>query len=293
MSRCNLCPRECNIDREKQAGFCGITGNADTVRAAKAMLHFGEEPPISGTRGSGAIFFSGCNMRCCFCQNYDISHLCQGREISVGRLSEIFLELREQGAHNINLVTATHFVPQIARAIEAVKDRLEIPVVFNCGGYEKAETLRQLKGLVDIYLPDVKYFSEETAMKYSAAPHYFETALEAVEEMISQTGKYSIKEGIMEKGVIIRHLILPGNYKDSMALFEALSPFRDKVLVSLMRQYFPVGDAVKYPELNRRLTTFEYKKVLSRIEDIGFEGFTQDKSAATSEMTPDFDLSGI
>lgn len=292
MSRCNLCPRGCNIDREKQAGFCGIVG-ADTVRAARAMLHFGEEPPISGTRGSGAVFFSGCNMRCCFCQNYGISHLCEGKDISVKRLSEIFSELQQQGAHNINLVTATHFIPQIARAMELAKPSLTIPVVYNCGGYEKVESLRLLKGLVDIYLPDVKYFSEEAAMKYSAAPRYFETAFEAVEEMVSQTGKYSITEGIMEKGVIIRHLILPGNYKDSMALFEALSPFKDDVLVSLMRQYFPSGDAEKYPELNRRLTTFEYKKVLSKIQDIGFEGFTQDKSAATSEMTPDFDLSGI
>lgn len=292
MSRCNLCPRSCNIDREKQAGFCGIVG-VDTVRAARAMLHFGEEPPISGTRGSGAVFFSGCNMRCCFCQNYGISHLCQGKDISVNRLSEIFLELQQQGAHNINLVTATHFIPQIARAIELAKPSLTIPVVYNCGGYEKVESLKLLKGLVDIYLPDVKYFSEEAAMKYSAAPRYFETAFDAVKEMVSQTGKYVIKEGIMEKGVIIRHLILPGNYKDSMALFEALSPFKDDVLVSLMRQYFPSGEAEKYPELDRRLTTFEYKKVLSKIEDIGFEGFTQDKSAATSEMTPDFDLSGI
>lgn len=288
--KCNLCPRECNVDRTKKTGFCGVS---DKVKIAKAMLHFGEEPPISGKSGSGAVFFSGCNMRCAFCQNFEISHNCFGKEISVERLSEIFLELQEKGANNINLVTATHFVPQTVKALEKIKPQLKIPIVFNCGGYEKTETLKMLDGLVDIYLPDVKYFDDSRAMKYSCAKGYFQRALSAVEEMIRQTGKYEIKNGLMKKGVIIRHLILPGGYKDSILIFRNLVRFKDSVLISLMRQYFPCGNAEDFPEINRKLTTFEYKKVLSECEHLGFDGFIQEKGAASNEMTPDFDLKGV
>lgn len=290
---CRLCPRGCSIDRTKETGYCGIQNSPDTVRAAKAMLHFGEEPPISGSRGSGAVFFSGCNMKCVFCQNYSISRDSFGKDISVSRLSEIFLELQAMGAHNINLVTATHFVPQVIKALETVKSRLNLPVVYNCGGYESTETLKRLEGLVDIYLPDIKYFDDTYAVRYSGAAGYFNSAKAALEEMLRQTGKYEIKDGIMKHGVIVRHLILPGLYKDSIKIFKALEEYHDRILISLMRQYFPGGRAKDFPEINRRVTTFEYRKVLDVCCDLGFEGFTQEKEAATDEMTPDFDLSGV
>lgn len=292
MSRkCNLCPRECNVDRELQTGFCGVS---DKIKVAKAMLHFGEEPPISGGKGSGAVFFSGCNMRCAFCQNFKISHDGYGREISVKRLSDIFLELQEKGADNINLVTATHYADKAARAIEIAKPRLIIPVIFNCGGYEKVETLKMLEGLVDIFLPDVKYFDESLALRYSGAKGYFESAFAAVKEMVRQTGRYVIDEsGMMKKGVIIRHLVLPSCYKDSILLFRHLAVFKDQVLISLMRQYFPCAKAAELPEINRKLTTFEYRKVLDECEKLGFDGFVQEKESACGDMTPEFDLEGV
>jgi len=289
--RCNLCPRNCNADREKGIGFCGVS---DTVKIAKAMLHFGEEPPITGKNGSGAVFFSGCNMRCVFCQNYKISHSCFGKEITVERLGDIFLELQEKGAENINLVTATHYAKQAARALELVKDKLFIPVVYNCGGYEKIETLKMLEGLIDIYLPDVKYYDEGIAFRYSRAVGYFKAAFAAVEEMVRQTGRYFIDDkGLMKRGVIIRHLILPGGYKDSMRLFNELVKFKDMILISVMRQYYPCGEAEGFPEINRRLTTFEYEKVMGECERLGFDGFGQEKGADSGEMTPEFDLAGV
>lgn len=289
--KCNLCPRSCGVDRKKGFGFCGVS---DTVKIARAMLHFGEEPVISGEKGSGAVFFSGCNMRCVFCQNYKISHLCFGKEITVERLGDIFLELQEKGAENINLVTATHYARQAVKALELVKDRLFIPVVYNCGGYEKTETLKMLEGLIDIYLPDVKYYDDSISMKYSSAAGYFETAFAAVEEMVRQTGKYFIDGGgLMKRGVIIRHLILPSCYKDSIMLFKSLVKFKDMVLISLMRQYYPCAEAEGFPEINRKLTTFEYRKVLDECERLGFDGFMQEKGADNEEMTPDFDLSGV
>ena len=317
MSGCTLCPRSCNVDRAEKAGFCGVFGASDRVRAAKAMLHFGEEPPISGEKGSGAVFFSGCTMGCVFCQNYRIStagcrkvfaqgaawtphrqseHISSnvhGKEITVQRLADVFLELQEKGAHNINLVTGSHYVPQIIKALDLAKPGLKIPVIFNCGGYEKVETLKMLEGHIDVYLPDVKYYSDELALRYSSAKNYFRTAYGALEEMLRQTGKYRMENGIIKKGVILRHLILPGCYKDSIALLNALAPFRDDILISLMSQYVPMGKAPDYPEINRRLTTFEYRKVLAECERIGFEGYMQERSSATDELTPDFDFSGL
>ena len=291
--KCTLCPRRCNADRTRNSGFCGVSGASGTVKAAKAMLHFGEEPPISGSGGSGAVFFSGCTMRCVFCQNYEISGNAHGKTITVSRLADIFLELQQQGAHNINLVTGSHYVPQIISALDLAKPRLHIPVIFNCGGYESVDTLKMLEGCIDVYLPDVKYYSDALAVRYSGAKNYFATAYRAVEEMLRQTGKYQIENGLIRKGVILRHLILPGCYKDSIALLNALAPFREDVLISLMSQYVPCGKASGYPEINRRITTFEYRKVLAECERIGFEGFTQERSSATTELTPDFDLSGL
>ena len=293
MSGCTICPRRCNADRNVKAGFCGVFGANDAVKAAKAMLHFGEEPPISGEKGSGAVFFSGCTMRCVFCQNYEVSNNSRGKEITVQRLSDIFLELQEKGAHNINLVTGSHYVPQIIKALDLAKSRLRIPVIFNCGGYESVDTLKMLDGYIDVYLPDVKYYDDALATRYSSAKNYFATAYKALEEMLRQAGKYRVENDLIKKGVIVRHLILPNCYKDSIALLNALAPFRDDILISLMSQYVPMGRAADYPEINRRLTTFEYRKVLAECERIGFDGFTQERSSATAELTPDFDFSGL
>ena len=287
---CNLCPRQCNADRINSVGFCGM---GDKIKAAKAMLHHWEEPCISGKNGSGAVFFSGCVLRCSFCQNYSISAEGEGKEISTQRLAEIFMDLKEQGAHNINLVNPTHFVPQIIAALDMVRDRLDIPVVYNTGGYERVETLRMLEGYVDIYLPDVKYYSEEAA-RLSAAPNYFETSMEAVEEMLRQTGKPVFEGELLKKGTIVRHLVLPNFYKDSVKIVEHLGErFGEDILFSLMSQYTPFYKAKDDKKMNRRITTFEYNKVLDAVIAAGLVGFMQERSSAKEEYTPDFDLKGI
>ena len=286
----------CGVDRAEQRGFCGMS---EEITAAKAMLHFWEEPCVSGTRGSGAVFFSGCVMRCAFCQNYDISSENSGRVITDERLAEIVLELQEKGAHNINLVNPTHFVPQILRALETAKKRgLSLPIVYNCGGYERVETLKMLDGAIDVYLPDIKYFSDELAHKLSSAPNYFNTAMNAVAEMIRQVGKPQINErGEIMRGVIVRHLVLPGEYKDSLEIIRRLgTEFRSDILFSLMSQYTPFGRVKTDPTLakmNRRITTFEYRKALDAAIEAGLEGFMQEKSSAKEEYTPTFDFEGI
>lgn len=293
---CELCPRRCGVDRSKTRGFCGM---GDRITAAKAMLHYWEEPCISGEHGSGAVFFSGCVMRCAYCQNYEISSENRGVELTEGRLAEIFLELQQKGAQNINLVNPTHFVPQILRAIELAKRRgLSIPTVYNSGGYERVETLRTLDGAVDIYLPDVKYYSEEISKRLSSAPDYFNTAMNAVEEMVQQVGAPRFNEdGAMTGGVIVRHLVLPGLYKDSVEVIRRLGErFGDKILFSLMSQYTPFGKAKSSPvfsALNRRVTTFEYRKALDAVYEAGLEGFMQEKSSASEEYTPSFDFEGL
>lgn len=289
---CRLCPRKCGADRVNSMGFCGM---GQTLRLARAALHHWEEPCISGTNGSGAVFFSGCVMRCVFCQNYEISAGGKGKDISIQRLSEIFLELQEQGAHNINLVNPTHYVPQIIRALDKTGDRLEIPVVYNSGGYERVETLRALSGYVDIYLPDIKYFSDGLARELSDAPDYFETAMAAAEEMLRQTGKPDFAEnGLLKKGVVIRHLVLPYHYRDSVEVIRRVGErFGKDVLFSLMSQYTPFGRAKDIPRLDRRITTFEYRKALDAVYEAGLEGFMQERSSAKEEYTPDFDMTGI
>lgn len=271
----------------------------EDITAAKAMLHFWEEPCVSGTRGSGAVFFSGCVLRCAFCQNYNISSENAGRVISEERLAEIFLELQEKGAQNINLVNPTHFVPQILRSLESAKKRgLSLPVVYNSGGYERVETLRMLEGAVDVYLPDVKYYSEDLAKTLSAAPNYFDTAMNAVEEMVRQTGSPKLDEsGAITSGVIVRHLVLPGQYKDSVEVIRRLGErFGSGILFSLMSQYTPFGKVKTDPQfakMNRRITTFEYQKALEAVYAAGLEGFMQEKSSAKEEYTPVFDLEGL
>lgn len=295
--QCTLCPRKCRADRDNgERGFCGETAQ---LTAARASLHLWEEPCISGTRGSGAVFFSGCVLRCVFCQNYDISSRGVGKPITAERLCEIFLELQAQGAHNINLVNPTHFTPQVIRALEAAKAHgLTLPVVWNSGGYELPDTLRLLEGLVDVYLPDVKYYSDELARRLSAAPDYFETAMAALDEMLRQTGAPVFSpEGLLLKGVVARHLVLPWEYRDSIEVIKRLGErFGGKILFSLMSQYTPFGRVrtdPAFPRLNRRITTFEYQKALDAALEAGLTGYMQEKSSAKEEYTPEFDFTGI
>ncbi len=294
MKECRLCPRNCGADRTASKGFC--RAGAEII-AAKACLHKWEEPCISYKNGAGTVFFSGCNLHCCFCQNNDISNELFGAEISADRLGEIFLRLEDMGADNIELVTPTHFVPQIIRALDKVKHRLSVPVVYNTGGYELAETIKLLDGYINIYLPDIKYFSPEISLKYSNAPDYFERASEAVTEMIRQRGKLQYNgEGGLLSGTIIRHLVLPSCRHDSMAVMkwiaENTSP--DEVLVSIMNQYTPFDFVPeKFPELKRRVTKMEYNSVVNYAAELGINGFTQEKSSASEKYVPDFDLTGI
>ena len=304
--RCELCPRRCGVDRARgNRGYCGMS---DNLTAARAALHYWEEPCISGTRGSGTVFFSGCVMRCAYCQNYSVSGG-YGEEITVKRLSEIFSELEEQGAHNINLVNPTHFVPQIIKALDMTKERLRIPVVYNSGGYERVETLRMLEGYVDVYLPDVKYYSEEIAVKLSNAPNYFETAAAAVGEMVRQTGApvfdgygsvghaEPLPDAVLLKGTVVCHLVLSTLYRDSMEVIRRIGErFGDRILFSLMSQYTPFGRVrtdSAFAKLNRRVTTFEYRKALDAVLAAGLRGYMQEKSSAKEEYTPEFDLSGL
>lgn len=294
ITTCRLCPRNCGVNREKSSGFCG---SKNKIMAARAALHFWEEPCISGTRGSGTVFFSGCTLKCCFCQNYEISTGKIGKEISCERLGEIFLSLQEKGAHNINLVTATQFLPWILPALDLVKHKLKIPVVYNCGGYEKTEIVELLKDYVDIWLPDLKYYDSALSARYSKVADYFRIAQNAISQMICQTGApvYDTN-GIMQKGVIIRHMVLPGCRQDSIKLLHWMHDNlpEGKYLISLMSQYTPYYKSCDYPEINRRITSFEYNKVLDEAIALGLtNGFMQEKSSAKEEYTPPFDLEGV
>lgn len=294
--KCELCPRRCGVDRTVSRGYCGMSKE---ITAAKAMLHYWEEPCISGERGSGAVFFSGCVLKCAYCQNYDISTEHKGKTISVERLADIFLELQRQGAQNINLVNPTHFVPQIINALEMAKEQgLILPIVCNSGGYERVETLRMLDGLVDIYLPDIKYFDDSLAKTLSDAPNYFDTAMCAAAEMIRQTGKPALNEdGLLLRGTIVRHLLLPGQYKDTIEIVKRVGEqFGGEILFSLMSQYTPFGKVktdTRFEKFNRRITTFEYRKALDAVYETGLTGYMQEKSSAKEEYTPIFDFSGL
>lgn len=294
MTECRLCPRQCGVDRSKRTGYCGVS---DRVKLARAALHFWEEPCISGERGSGTVFFSGCALKCVFCQNYQLSAGHFGKEVSIQRLAEIFLELQQQGAHNINLVTGGHYVPQIVQALELVRKDLKIPVVYNSSGYETVETLRQLKGYVDIYLPDLKYYSPEHSARYSNARDYFAVASQAVQEMFSQVGPVQFDEqGMLQKGVVVRHMVMPNGVEDTMDILTWIAEHLplDDILVSVMSQYTPFYKSADYPEINRRLTQEEYDRVLDWMECMGIEqGFVQELSSAKEEYTPDFSLQGV
>lgn len=292
---CRLCPRECGVNRlEGQKGYCHAEAGLTVARAA---LHFWEEPCISGRKGSGAVFFSGCAMGCVYCQNREIAQNYAGKGITIERLSEIFLELQEKGAYNINLVTPDHYIPSIARALQAAKKQgLFLPIVCNCSGYEKPETLRLLDGLVDIYLPDFKYMDAETAGTYSHAPDYPQTAKAALEEMVRQVGEAVFDgEGMMKKGVIVRHLLLPGQLKNSKKVLKYLHhAYGNKIYISIMSQYTPLSHVCNYPEINRRITPREYRKLLEYAAELGIEnGFMQDMEVAEESFIPAFDLEGV
>lgn len=286
---CNICPRKCNTDRSIKPGICGV-GN--TLKIARAMPHFWEEPCISGHSGSGTVFFSGCNLKCVFCQNYEISSGYVGKEITVSRLREIYSELIDKGVHNINLVTPTHFTEEIIKSLE---EPLPVPVVWNSGGYDSTETLRLIEGKVQIYLPDLKYMSESIAKKYSLAPDYPETAKKALVEMFRQVGEVKLnKDGIMEKGMIIRHLMLPGEIENTLDVIDFVSSqFGDRVIFSLMSQFTP-NPQCKLAELQRTVSEEEYNKAIDYMYLCGIENaYIQDFSSAKAEYTPPFDLSGV
>lgn len=290
---CNLCPRKCGVDRDKNEGFCKAKSQ---IKAARAALHLWEEPPISGKNGSGTVFFSHCNLKCVFCQNYKISSEGFGVDISTEALSGIFLSLQDKGAENINLVSPTPYTYGIIKALDICKDKLNIPVVWNTGGYETAETLEMLKGYVDIFLPDFKYVTCEIAKRYSNAEDYPQYATKALEKMLSTVGKEEYTaDGMMKKGVMVRHLILPSHKDESIKVLSHLSENfgTEDYSLSLMRQYYPCYRAEEYPKINRRLTTYEYDKVAQKAQELGFHGFTQEKESANSAYTPEFDLFGI
>ena len=297
-SPCRLCPRFCQVQRpqELEKPLPGVCASPRNPVVARAALHLWEEPVISGTQGSGTVFFTGCNLHCVFCQNHNISSAPEGKEISVSRLREIYFELAAQGAHNINLVTPTHFTESVAASLA---EPLPLPVVWNSNGYELPETLQLLKGRVDIFLPDLKYADNALAARYSHAPDYFDRAREAIFEMYAQTGPFVMGEdGLLKSGVVIRHLILPGCVENSKKVidFVAENFQQGQVLFSLMRQYLPCGEvsAEKYPELNRRVSDEEYQEVedylfSSTIED----GFVQDPESAVQDFIPLFDGTGV
>ena len=292
---CNICPRHCNVDRTSdKKGYCG---ESSTVRVSRAALHMWEEPCISGQTGSGAVFFSGCSLRCIYCQNYPIAEGSIGKEITIHRLAEIFLELQEKNAANINLVTGTHFVPQITEALKEAKEiGLQIPVIYNTSGYETVENIQRLQGFVDIYLPDMKYYDKIISTAFSNAPDYFATASAALEEMVSQTGLPVFdNEGMMKKGVMVRHLILPSHTKDSCHIIKYLyETYHDDIYLSIMNQYTPMRPNENYPELNRRITRREYEKVVNYILSLNItNAFIQEGNTAKESFIPSFDYEGV
>lgn len=287
---CNDCPRQCGAVRgETGGGWCRMGIEPVLARAA---LHFDEEPVISGERGSGAVFFSGCSLGCKFCQNYGISHDNFGKQITVGRLREIYRELIAQGAHNINLVNPTHFARAIHESLETAPG---VPVVWNSGGYERVETLKRFDGRVNVYLPDLKYTRSGSARKFSGAADYFEYAAPALKEMYRQVGPVALDDdGIIRSGMIVRHLILPGCAEESMEVLDWIAGNLPGAWISLMAQYLPFGEAVNMPELNRQITQDEYDRVCDHLYDLGLEdGFVQELESSDAKYIPLFDLTGV
>ena len=293
---CSLCPRKCMAKRTDKPSRAYCRAGAEII-AARASLHLWEEPCLSGDRGSGTIFFCGCQLNCVFCQNFEISHNAKGKSISPERLCEILFELKEAGAHNINLVSPTPYIPHIITAITlAKKQGFDLPIVYNSSGYERVESLKMLDGLIDIYLPDFKYMSSELAKIYSGAKNYPESAKAAIREMVRQQPECIFdKDNMLKKGVIVRHLVLPGCTEDSKEIIRYLySEYGDKIYFSIMSQYTPHGDLSHYGELARKLSDKEYESTVSFAQDIGItQGFIQDGEAAEESFIPTFDFRGI
>ena len=294
LNSCKICPRECGVNRNLgQIGYCK---EGSEIVAARAALHYWEEPCISKEEGSGAVFFSGCNMGCVFCQNETISHGKIGKVISIRRLVDIFFELKEKGANNINLVTPTHYIPQIREAISiAKKEKIDLPFVYNTSSYEKVESLKTLEGLIDIYLPDLKYYSNEISMKYSKAKDYFYYATKAIEEMVRQVGTPKFEDELMIRGVIVRHLILPEGLSDSKKIVKYLyETYKNEIYISLMSQYTPMEGVLNIPPLNRKVTKKEYDKLVDYAIELGVEnGFIQEGETASESFIPPFNCEGI
>ncbi len=285
---CKLCPHKCGAIRTKDTtgGKCSLS---TTIKVARIAPHMWEEPPISGVRGSGTVFFSGCTLSCVFCQNYKISAENFGAEVTAKKLSEEYKKLEDMGVHNINLVSATQFLPEIIKSFEIYKP--SVPVVYNTGGYERVETLKALEGIVDIYLPDFKYSDNKLGLEYSGAENYVETALSAICEMIRQKGKLKLDdEGIAKKGVLVRHLVLPNHTRNSIEVLNILKEnFGDLLTLSLMGQYTPAGLACEHQKLSRKITKREYQKVLDHLLDLEIEGYSQELTSATEEYIPTWD----
>ena len=283
--KCTLCPRDCNVERQLKNGFCGV----GDVTISRVAPHAWEEPCISGTKGSGTVFFAGCNLRCRFCQNYDITVQPHGVSVTAEQLADIFLYVQSLGVANINLVTASQFADKVACALKLAKPHLAIPVVYNTSSYEKVETIRMFEGLVDVYLPDLKFCDNTLANDFACAPDYFEVATKAIREMRRQQPVDNYEDGYIKNGVIVRHLVLPGCVEDSKRILDWLAIFDNNINVSLMSQYFPARVDGKFPQLNRKLFKHEYQNVCEYFHNVGLaNGFTQDVDSATVEYLPDF-----
>lgn len=293
LESCNLCPRNCHIDRYKYTGACGANAN---IKLAHYSLHEWEEPIVSGTNGSGTIFFSHCNLKCIFCQNRDISTDGYGKEITNDRLKEIMLELQSKGAHNINLVTPTHYVPQIIDTIKPIKNKvLNIPIVYNTSSYENTDTIKMLDGIVDVYLADLKYFDDSLGEKYSNCKNYFEYASSAIDEMYKQVGSPIIEDNLIKKGLIVRILILPGEVEDAKKIVKYLyDKYKDNIFISLMNQYTPMRKIDEYPNLNRKLNDSEYDEVIDYACDLGVtKAFIQEGETSSKSFIPNFNCDNI
>ena len=293
LESCTLCPRNCKVNRYKSAGVCGAS---DKIKVAHYGLHMWEEPIISGDSGSGTIFFSYCNLKCIFCQNYKISTGGYGKEITEERLQELCLDLQERGANNINLVTPTHYVPQIVNSIQKIKDKeLKIPIVYNTSSYENVSTIKMLDGIIDIYLADLKYYDDNLACNYSHCKDYFHYASLAIYEMVNQVGSFVIENNLMKRGVIVRILILPGHVEDAKKLVHYLyTTYHDTIIISLMNQYTPLKKFDKYPNLERKVNDQEYQEVIDYALDLGVTyAFIQEGETQSESFIPNFDCSLI
>ena len=294
LKNCKLCPRNCNINRHENKGFCNID---DKIYLARCDLYHYEEPSISGNNGSGAIFFSGCNLKCIYCQNYDISNNKIQKPVTTKRLSNIFIELQNKKAHNINLVTPTMYIPMIKEAIISAKKKgLTIPIVYNCSGYENVDALKELDGLIDIYMPDFKYIDNSISLKYSKCPNYVESVKASLKEMYRQTGPNKFnKNGIMTKGVLVRHLILPNLLNDSKKILKYLyETYKDNIYISIMNQYTPLKQVKNIKELNKKITKEEYEEIIEYAINIGIKNaYAQDDETASESFIPEFDYTGV